>query len=256
MTLLARLAEDAATLTAIASAALLSSPQLGGDLPHIDPAALSRGAEPAAAHLVSDTIKEGGLRVPATTRGRHGALWVVAGGYVVRDFDAGRRGVVRVVFIGSSGERRLVAQSRDWVEVEVSATGRRMVVQTSASPDGRRTVVMVSLPRTGRVLARRHLTAATLALVTDNRVLVGRRARWRDPSTAWWNYARDSWQRIHDQAALDADVRHDAVVFDDSTRGEFCNRVAVLSRPGRTLWRSCRMYPHPWSPDGLDVRDE
>ncbi|MFP5253296.1 MAG: hypothetical protein ACLGH4_05825, partial [Actinomycetes bacterium] len=29
-----------------------------------------------------------------------------------------------------------------------------------------------------------------------------------------------------------------------------CGRVAPLSRPERTLWRTCRIEPRTWSPDG------
>ena len=56
------------------------------DPPHVDPAALPRGADPAVVHMVGDTIRDGDRRVPATRRGEHQALWVVSGGYLVRDY--------------------------------------------------------------------------------------------------------------------------------------------------------------------------
>ncbi len=216
----------------------------------LDPAALPRGADPAVVHLVRDTIRDGERRIPATTRGEHEALWVVAGGYVVRDYNVGPRRLTRVVFIGHDGERRVVARSRFWVEVEVAASGRRIATQVWPDDTGQRSVITVSLPRTGQVLDRREMRLATLAAVTGSRVLVGRRARWKDPATVWWSYTRDTVRRIYGQAALDADVPHDKVVFERSTVGEFCTRVAVLSRPARTRWRSCGLTPHQWSPDG------
>ncbi|GAW48886.1 MULTISPECIES: hypothetical protein [unclassified Nocardioides] len=200
------------------------------DATGIDPAALPRGADPAVAHLVRDTIRDGDLRVPATTRGRHEALWAVAGGYVVRDYNVGRSRSTVLTFISRSGQQRVVARSRHWVEAAVSPSGRRLAVQTWHGALEKRSDITVVGPRTGRVVARRELRLATLAAVTESRVLVGRRAHWRDPATQWWNYETDRWWRIHGQAAVGADVRQDKVVFATPGRGEFCNRVAVLSR--------------------------
>lgn len=255
MDVLARSARNAtrATLllatTVAVAAAMLPTPVAGASAP-VDPAALPRGADPTVAHLVRDTIRDGDRRIPATRRGEHEALWVVGGGYLVRDYNVGPRRSTRVVFVSGTGERRVVARSRSWVEVEVSPDGRRIASQVWPDDTGQRSVITVSHPRTGRVVARRELRLATLAAVTGSRVLIGRRAHWRDPATVWWNYERDSLRRIYGQAAIDADVVHDKVVFERSTVGEFCNRVAVLSRPARTLWRSCQVFPHQWSPDG------
>lgn len=240
----------AATTAATAAMFLAHSPAAADPLPHINPAALSRGHEPAVVYMVRDTIRDGDLRVPATKRGEHQALWVVAGGYLVRDVNVGARGLTRVVYISRTGERRVVARSWDAMAVAVSATGRRIAVQRSSGSTGLRTVITVSRPRTGRVIAHHELRQANLVAVTDHRALIGIRARWHHPATVWWNYERNTLKRLYHQAAVSADVRHDKVVFDRTSFGEFCNRVAVLSRPARTLWRSCRMYPHQWSPDG------
>jgi hypothetical protein len=143
-----------------------------------------------------------------------------------------------------------VARSRDWIEVRVSPSGKRVAIEHATGPGLLRSVITVSDPVTGRVVASRTLRLANLAAVTDHRVLIGKRARWHDPATLWWNYDRDRTWRMFDQAALGADVRHDKVVFDRTDIGEFCIRVAVLSHPGRTRWQSCDRYPHQWSPDG------
>ena len=241
------LALFASTVTA---AGLLVPVAASAATPHLDPATLSRGADPSVAYMVRDTIRDGSLRVPATKQGHHDALWEVAGGYVVRDVDVGPRALVRVSFISRAGAERVIARSRDWIDVAVSASGRRVAVQRSSNATGLRTVISVSRPRSGHVLAHREMRLATLAAVTDHRVLVGLRARWHHPATVWWNYRRGTVRRIYGQAALGADVRHDKVVFDRTPVGEFCNRVAVLTRPARTLWHSCRTYPHQWSADG------
>jgi hypothetical protein len=238
---------------AVAAATLVASPMPApatAGAPHVDPGALPRGEDPGVVHMVRDVIRDGDLRVPATTRGEHDALWVVEGGYVVRDFNVGSRGLTRVVFIDQHGDRRVVARSTGLIDVEVSVTGRRLAVQRSSSRTGLRSEVTVYHPRSGRLLARREFRLATLVAVTAHRVLLGRRAHWRDPATAWWNYETDRVRRIYHQAAQSADVRHDRIVFGGSGEREFCNRVAVLSHPARTLWRSCRLSPHQWSPDG------
>ncbi len=242
-------------LTAVAAAAvtavaLLPPLPAAAEPNHIDPAALPRGDDPAVVHLVRDTIRDGDRRVPATKRGEHQALWVVSGGYLVRDFNVGPRELTRLVYISRAGDRRVVARSEAWIPVAVSASGRRVAVQLPSGSTGLRTDITVSHPRTGRVIARRELRLANLVAVTDHRALVGRRAGWHRPATVWWNYEHDRLNRLYHQAAVGAEVRHDRVVFARATAGEFCNRVAVLSRPARTLWRSCRVYPHQWSPDG------
>ncbi|TIC85917.1 hypothetical protein E8D34_12515 [Nocardioides sp. GY 10113] len=237
----------------VAAALLTASPAVGRGAPHIDPAALPRGDDPSVAYLVRDTIRDGDRRVPATTRGRHEALWVVAGGYVVRDYNVGPRRRVVLTFVSRAGERRRIIRSRNWIEARVSPSGRRLAIQSWPGSLQVRSVVSVVRPRSGRTVARRELRLATLAAVTDSRVLLGRRAHWRDPATQWWNYRRDTLRRIHGQAAIDADTRQDKVVLSAPRRGEFCNRVAVLSRPSRTLWRSCRLHPHQWTADGEHV---
>lgn len=241
----------AAATTAVTAITFIPRISSAAEPTHIDPAALPRGGNPAVAYLVHDTIRDGVRRVAATRRGEHQALWVVSGGYLVRDVNVGPRGLTRVVYISLAGERRVVARSsRGWMPVAVSASGRRVAVQRSSGPTGLRSVITVSHPRTGRVIAHRELRLANVVAVTDHRALISRRARWHHPATVWWNYEDDRLNRIYHQAAIGADIQHDKVVFDRTPVGEFCNRVAVLSRPARTLWHSCRMYPHQWSPDG------
>jgi hypothetical protein len=240
-----------AVVALASTASVLPQRTASADPSALDPAALPRGADPAVVHLVRDTIRDGTLRVRAPSRGEHQALWVVAGGYVLRDIEVGPRRLTRVVRISRTGERQVVARARGFLQVAVSASGRRVAVQRPVGGSGLRTAITVYGARTGRVVARRELRLATLVAVTDSRVLVGVRARWHRPETLWWSYRRDRLRRVHDQAAVGADVAHDRVVFDRNPVGEFCIRVAPLSRPDRTLWHGCRWYPHQWAPDGI-----
>ena len=251
MRAVARVARLVLGLTVVALVSVLPRPAVAAAPTPVDPAALPRGADPAVVHLVRDTIRDGDLRVPATERGRHQALWVVAGGYLVRDYNVGHPHHVVVVHIDPSGERRVVARARDWIDVAVSPSGQRIAVRRSSGSSGLRSVITVSEAASGRVVAARTLRLGTLAAVTDHRVLIGKRARWHDPATLWWSYERDRTWRLYDRAALAADPEHDTVVFAGTGDvGDFCTRVAVLSDPAHTLWRRCDTYPHQWSPDG------
>lgn len=236
--------------SAVSGATPVGTPVVTEVVTRVVPSSLARGADPAVVHLVRDTIRDGDRRVPATRRGEHEALWAVAGGYLLRDFYVGPRQLARVVFIDPAGERRVVARSRDWIDVAVSADGTRMALGESSSSTGIRRVVTVLRTRDGRVLARRELRLTRVVAVTRRAVLLGRGLDARSPTTQWWDHRRDRLRTIHDQKAFRADVPHDRVVFAAGREDSFCNRVAVLSRPDRTLWRSCRFYPHQWSPDG------
>lgn len=245
---LRRLALAAAFVTI---ASMLAAPAAQTSSPvRLDPAALDRGADPAIAHLVRDTIRDGNLRVPATVRGRHEALWTVAGGYVVRDYNVGPRRLIRVTFIDSAGGQRTIASSHDWIDVAIADSGTVVAVRRPLGPTGQRSEITVIAPATGEVVATRTLRLATLVAVTDGRVLLARRSHWHHPVTQWWSLARDRLRTIHDQAAVRADVAHDRIVFGTPGAGEFCTRVAPLSHPARTLWRSCDTAVHAWSPDG------
>ena len=142
----------AVAMTAVAALALLPRLSAVAEPAHLDPAALPRGADPAVVHMVGDTIRDGDRSVAATRRGEHQALWVVSGGYLVRDhYDRGPRSWARLVYISRTGERRVVARSsQGLISVAVSASGRSMAVQLPSTPDGLRTVITVSRPRTGR----------------------------------------------------------------------------------------------------------
>jgi hypothetical protein len=235
----------------VASLAPTAFPSAAAPRPSpIDPTALARGAAPSVPYLVRDVLRDGDARVSVTKRGTHDALWRATDGYVLRDVNVGADRFVHVVYVSGTGEIRGVARSRGWISVTVSPSGRTIAVQRWIGQTAQRSVITVTRARTGEVVGQRTIRLATLAAVTDHRVLVGLRARWRNPATLWWNLRRDRTRHLYHQAATSADVAHDRVVFNRSTIGEFCNRVAVLSHPARTLWRSCSLVPHEWSPLG------
>jgi hypothetical protein len=238
-------------LTATATvAALLAQAPARADVDPIEPASLPRGADPRVAYLVHDVIRDGDLRIPVARQGEHDALWEVAGGYVLRDVNVAPGSRMRLTFVSDTGERREIARSRDWLTVAVSADGRRIAYQRTVSRTGELTVVTVENPRRGRVLARHRFRLAVVVALDAERVLLGMRTNWHDPASVWWHYRAGRTQRWYDQAAVTADIPHRRVVFDSQGGGEFCTRVVALPHPSHTLWRSCRIRPHQWSPDG------
>lgn len=224
---------------------------------HIDPATLHRGPDPTITYLVRDTIRDGDRRVPATTLGVHDELWNTARGYVVKDRVSLPRGMsaTRLVFISHTGEKRVIDRSPDFSSLTtaqaVSLDGRRIAWAVQPDEARLRTLLEVANPNTGRMVATRAFRLGSVVAVTTSRVLMTARAAGSGSrATFWWNYRRGTLSKLSGQTAVGADLRQDKVVFDLRTDGNFCNRVAPLSHPARTLWRSCAIYPHQWSPDG------
>lgn len=209
----------------------------------VDPSSLGRGADPAVARLVHDTIRDGDLTVPATRR-QHRQLWTTADGYLLLD------GPGRLTHVSDTGDKQLVA--RHVYTVAVSADGRRIAWGAYDGPDlGPPVRLTVSDPDGRPVLARRTFAHVLWAqAVTRGRVLLATSWAAPDPTTQWWHLRRDRMSTLVDRAALGADVPHDRLVLSVGDPDRFCNRVAPLSHPRRTLWRSCDVIPRQWSPDG------
>jgi hypothetical protein len=216
---------------------------------HLDPAALPRGADPEIAYLVRDTIRDGELRVRATSLGRHEKLWTVRRGYLLQDYVP-RRGAFRLVFVGHDGKQTEIGRSPGQISTAVSPGGNRVAWARGRNELESPTVVKVADPSTGRVLASRRFPWAYVFGVSKSRVLLTRRGLHLPVATLWWNYERDTLQPISGQAGLRAYLEHNRIVLATGPEDSFCNRVAPLSDPSRTLWRSCRLAPHAWSPSG------
>jgi hypothetical protein len=231
----------------------------GAAVKTVQPSSLSRGANPAIAYLVRDVIHDGAARVTATHRGQHQHLWVVDGGYVVQDWLP-RHSTYRLVFIGTgthAGDKLVIGRSHLDQSATVSPGGDRIAWTRGPNDLSKRTTVTVSEPATGKVVASRTFRWARVLGVTLSRVLLVRRDRpvQEHPTTVWWNHRRHRVTTIALREAVRADLPHNRIVvatgqFDEPA---FCNRVAPLSHPRRTLWQSCHWAPHAWSPDGTQV---
>jgi hypothetical protein len=218
----------------------------------VEPATMARGAAPSVTYLVHDTIHDGTQRVPATTRGRHQRIWDLRDGYLLQDWLQ-KAQVMRLVFVGTgshAGEKRVLGRSPMQMSVAVSPDGSLVTWTRGPNDLSTPTSVLVTNPVTGRLVAGRLFRLADVRAVTQTRVLLSRRGRHTPTTTVWWTYAHNVVKTIADRAVLGADVRHDRIVLASGLPDSFCNRVAPLSNPGHTLWRSCDWAPHAWSPDG------
>lgn len=225
-----------------------TTPARIGTPSYLDPAKLSRGPDPRVAYLMGDTIVDGPRRIAATRLGDHWRLWTTARGYVLVDFVDSRNGF-RLVYVSRSGAKRVIAR-RGPVQFEtgtaVSPSRRRIAWGT-----GRPRVVTVANPDSGRVLARRRLPQfATVIAVSDSRVLLSLTGTLSEARSWWWDYRQNTLTQFSAEDVIRADIRRDRIVLTTGPEDRFCNRVAPLSNPERTLWSSCRISPRAWSPDG------
>lgn len=240
-----------ATILALAVVALMHP--VGARADDLDPAALDRGADPAVSYMIRDTIHDGERRVPATRLGTHTDLWTTSRGYVL--YDSLRRNRHRLVHIDHGGDKRVLDTFRGFAHgVTVSPGGQRIAWGVQLGRDGPPSRVTVADPATGRVLATRRFHWAHVLGVTGTRVLLTRAAPMSSylGGTWWWNYRRDTFSKVSQQHADLADVAHDRVSFRTGDPDRFCGRIAPLSRPERTLWRTCGsgIGPRRWSPNG------
>jgi hypothetical protein len=220
----------------------------------VEPADLARGGDPATTFLVRDTIHDGATRVAATALGRHERLWDVRGGYLLQDWIQ-RSQRYRLVFVGAgghAGERSVIGHSPLQMSVAVSPSRARVAWTHGRNELTRPTEVLVAELPSGVAVASRTFPWARVVGVTGARVLLSRRGAEPRATTVWWNYLRHHLTPVTGRETIRADLAHNRIVVATGAFDEpaFCNRVAPLSHPRRTLWKSCRWAPHAWSPDG------
>lgn len=234
-------------LVTIAAGLLGATAASPAALAPLDPSALPRGADPDVVHLVRDTIHDGRLRVPATTRGTHVGLWSTSRGYVVKDRVPG--GFDRLVFVNRSGATRVLA--RRVLTAAVSGDGTRIAWSRDVGRDGGPpSVITMANPNTGKIVGRHRFShGARLVAVRAHRVLLSGLFT-ATPGTRWWKPAGDTVRKISDESAVGVDFRNERIVFDVPRDAPACVRVAGWPDFVRTLWRSCDLVPHRWSPDG------
>ncbi len=250
LAVIALAAAAAAGMAAIAAQVPAQSARPGPAAPaassaaaRIAPSGLERGPRPAVAYLRRDTIHDGAVSVRGPS-GRHSKLWQVARGYLVLN------GGGRLTYVGRHGYQQLLGTRVYTVAV---SPGLRRVAWGSYEDPSSGPPVLLTVADTvdGRSLGRRTFHQVRWAQAVErDRVVLATSFAAPAPATWWWHPGHARLHRIARQAAVGADLRHDRMVFSVGDPDGFCNRVARVSHPHATLWRSCRSIPHQWSPDG------
>lgn len=207
----------------------------------VRPGALPAGDRPAVPTQVGRHVLEGDTRVklPSNTYllGRSGTAYVVAGN--------GR--VLRLEADGTTAE---IARVADDAELVLSRDGAHVIVtrliRLARGGDG---LVMVIDASTGARVARRTFSHYATVLDADEGRLV--LSTWTPGRTLWWDFVSGGISRIVGRAAGHADIRADRLAtFTGDPYDGGCTVVTSLTRPRRTLWRSCREAVVAFSPDG------
>ncbi|MBB3045583.1 hypothetical protein [Nocardioides soli] len=233
-------------LVALAAVVLLpGSPAAGAPAGaptvQVRPGALPAGDRPAVPTQVGRSIIEGDTRValPANSYllGRSGTAYVVAGNG-------------RVLRLEADGTRTQVARVSEDAELVLSRDGAHVIVTrlTRAARGGDGLVTVIDASTGARVARRTFSHYATVVDADEGRLVL---TTWTPGRTLWWDFVSGGTSRIVGRVAGHADIRADRLAtFTGDPYDGGCTVVTSLTRPRRTLWRSCREAVVAFSPDG------
>ncbi|MCW2816782.1 MAG: hypothetical protein JWN84_4237 [Nocardioides sp.] len=231
-----------ALVAAVAAAPLLVSPAAAAGPVEIEPARLSRGADPATPRIAGGAVVDGDRRVDVPGRSAY-LLGRSDGGYVVVSLVDGtwtttRVGAGRPVTLveGPTPEQVTLADDGGTVAVTRFLRGRTSVeVLRASNADRVRRGVFAGYPR--------------VLDVQGSRVVVGGPDGGR-----LWNVRTDRRTLLGTGHVYAADIGSDRLAsFDEDPYDGGCTQVSRLSSPRDLLWRSCREAVRSFSPDGRRV---
>ena len=240
--------------TAALTAALLGAALLGATTaparaaaPSVDlePATLERGADVAVAHVEGDELVVGDRRVDLP--GARAFLLGPSGdGHVVGTTSENGLRNRRIVRVAADGTVSTLLTRVSPFEVVLAEDGRRLAY---VAPGTRRaSTARVWSATTGELLATTSLRDyPSVVAVKGARVLL---STW-ERGVFWWRTGSGRTTPVVDRPAGRASITRDllATYTGDPYQGG-CTVVSRLSRPGRTLWQSCRERVDAFSPDG------
>lgn len=249
-------AAAAATLMAAPLAVAAADPAWAGlqrDRPSgmtLHPARLARGESTPLFHTDGRVLVDGDRRIRLQQRqGR----WVDPVGRSGRDYlvltTSTDFGVWKLLRVDRAGDATVLAGGGEPV-VEAawaSADGSHVALVRHGQA---RTRVTVRDSRTGALLRHRGFRGYLEPLDYGRRRMVltqwpGERSR-----TFWWDPHDNRQVRISRRPGLAANVPANRVALHYPRGTDDCLRVARLSAPRRTLWRTCRDQVVSFSPDG------
>lgn len=238
------------TTVAVGTAgALLAAVPAGAAVPttELDPADLSRGPDIAIPHVDGTTFVDGDRRVAidaerVTLLGRSGRA------YILGTSGEDGLGPYRVLRLRPDDTVKPLLRASPW-SITVSEDGRRLVRLRNGSR--RSSPVSVHSARSGRLVKERGFPDYPNVLGMDGRrVLMSTYER----GTFWWDLRTGRTPLVTPRFAGIADLGHDLLAtYTADPYLDGCTVLSRLSRPGRTLWTSCRERVEGFNPDGTGI---
>ena len=232
------------TAIAVAAAALIAAPAFAAvPITDLDPATLARGADVAIPYVDDGkTFVDGDVRV--SLRGRYAWLLGASGDDQLVAVNVKKRTAVRR--IDASGTVTTVMTTPTAGSMLLSENGRKIVVTGITSGKAQpRTVYSAT---TGEEQGRRTFPGYPETKgMRGSRVLM---STW-ERGTYWWSSRSDKLITVSKRPAGIVDFGND--LFSSYTGDPYegyCTVLAPISKPGRTIWRSCKERVESISPDG------
>ena len=236
------------TAALAAGAALTVPAQAAAPTVELQPDRLERGADIAIAHIDDGDLVDGVRRVdlPGTEAellGASGEAWIAS---TWRTNAVGETRSRRVVRVEADGNVRELLRPLEVYGTVLSEDGSRLL----AVGGGRASQVTVWSAVDGTEIASRTFRRYPEVVTADGRKVLVRTT----DRLLWWRVSRDSVRTVTRALTGQASIEHDLLVT--YTKDPYlggCTRLARLSRPGTTVWRSCRDRVAAFSPDGTQM---
>jgi hypothetical protein len=235
--------------TALAAGAALAVPaQAATPTVELQPDRLTRGPDIAIAHVEDGVLVDGARRVdlPGTDAellGASGDAWVAS---TWRTNAVGETRSRRIVRVEADGSIRELLRPLEVHGTTLSEDGSHLL----AVGGGRTSQVTVWSAVDGTEIASRTFRRYPEVVTADGRKVLVRTVE----RLQWWRVGRDSVRTVTRGLTGQASIAHDLLVT--YTKDPYlggCTRLARLSRPGTTVWRSCRDRVAAFSPDGTQM---
>ncbi len=234
------------TLAITVAGALIAAPALATvpttvPTTDLDPATLARGADVAIPYVDGTTFVDGDRRVPLG--GKYAWLLGASGDGHLVAVNAGNTKIRR---IDAAGTASTLIRTPNAASVHLSRNGRKIVV--TGVTGGKAQPRTVYSATTGQRLQRRTFAHYPTTLgMKGSKVLFSTSER----GTFSWNTRTDRVKKVTRRFASYAGVHNNllASYTADPYEGG-CTVLSTISRPGRTIWRSCKERVESVSPDG------
>ena len=227
--------------------ALIAATPAGAAPTDLDPADLPRGADIAIPHMDGTTFVDGDRRVAidaerATLLGRSGRAFVIG--------TSGEDGLrpYRILRLRPDDTIKPLLRSSPW-GITVSEDGKRLVRLGNGTR--RSSPVSIHSARSGKLLRERGFPDYPSVLgMQGRRVLL---TTW-DRGVFWWDVRGGRTTTVTSRPAGHADLEHDLLAtYTGDPYLDGCTVLSRLSRPARTLWRSCSERVESVNTDGTGI---